>query len=1257
MYPEEDQPNSFFRERTENRLKMSVLDLANKATSDPGARASRLERLFEELSDATTRGNLSEALRLADAARRVAPTDTTIAVVYARLLLDCGGYEQAIGALAGLEIPSARAARAEAFCHLGRGDEAIALCAGLLASHAVDCVDGLQRALNLICESRPERFSGWIALDSEGFLLGSARAGSRLEWNAGHVPGQLWLPAAPGAAPVAFREPFRLWDTGTLAVDCSTGPLLGSPIVWPERFGCAGWVLREDAGLRGEVSNAWAPGRAETLVVTSRSATRHFVLPPLSDGSADHEFAIPFSRELGVRVEVAVLLPDGKLAPLLGSPISRFDAREVSPIAARPPRLAPGRAVATARLSEVVDIVVPAYAGREETLRCIESVLATVSSDEAELVVVNDASPDPELRAALKQLARNKRITLLSNARNRGFPAAANRGMRLHPGRDVVLLNADCEVYGDWLARLRSAANSGTDIASVTPLGEQASIATYFCPSTGGEGFESAQRIDAVARKVNAGRFVEAPVGVGFCMYLRRGCLAEVGQFEDRLYGRGYGEENDFCLRARRKGWRHMVATDVFVRHSGGRSFGEERELLKARHGRVLNARHPGYDALVADYVAQDPLLPARRAIDLQCLLDRIGEPVLLVTHALGGGIQRAVDRRAAELQSAGHSVLMLQPVAGPRPGIRLQLLGNIFENLRFDLPSEAGALSTALRALKLEGLEIHHLLHLPPPTLELLLGLGVPYRMFLHDYSWVCPRLSLLGGDGRYCGEPAVEACETCVRTHGSAIRPPITVAALRARSAALLDGAAEVAAATNDVRTRYLRYFPQARISVKPWADSSPVPRRATPARQGRARIAVIGAINEQKGLLVLLECARAAARRDLPLEFILIGYSSDDAALLDTGRIFISGPYQESELGALLLRERCQAALFPSVTPETWCFALTHALADGMPIVAFDIGAIAERLRGSAGTTLLPLDAPVDRINESLLQASDQAAAAPALPAPRLAPPGGAPEPARAYASEKKDADAAEQAASVQMLRLPAGVYAFSIRSGARAGAHGEDMAQPALQVGLAPVQPKGAVEFYCGRGTVDRWLAFADDRVIARVTGESAGILLTSLRRPQDAALSIDVRRLDVRLPADTATGPQPQLLVHVRRLGDLHFPASSAGSLGPDLWIEAFVLEDADPTGAARFEYRGVTADGYETPWLSDGVLCGSRGRSMPLFGFAVRPRVAFRKDFECSYFGHFGSGRSVGPVGEGELCRSDLPDDPLEGMAIRITRR
>lgn len=194
-----------------------------------------------------------------------------------------------------------------------------------------------------------------------------------------------------------------------------------------------------------------------------------------------------------------------------------------------------------------VDVIVPVYNGYEATLRCLHSVLNSRNETPFELIVINDASTDTALSAKLYELAGKEWFTLLENEENKGFVATVNRGMRLHPERDALLLNADTQVSGNWLDRLRAHAQKGTRVGSVTPLSNNAGICSYPAFLQNNAPVENA---DALAAKSNAGMSCELPTAVGFCMYIPRACLQETGYFDEETFGRGYGEENDFCLRA-----------------------------------------------------------------------------------------------------------------------------------------------------------------------------------------------------------------------------------------------------------------------------------------------------------------------------------------------------------------------------------------------------------------------------------------------------------------------------------------------------------------------------------------------------------------------------------------------------------------------------------------------------------------------------------------------------------------------------------
>jgi glycosyltransferase involved in cell wall biosynthesis len=203
-----------------------------------------------------------------------------------------------------------------------------------------------------------------------------------------------------------------------------------------------------------------------------------------------------------------------------------------------------------------------------------------------------------------------------------------------------------------------------------------------------------------------------------------------------------------------------------------------------------------------------------------------------------------------------------------------------------------------------------------------------------------------------------------------GNLIDEDIKVAALRRRSAKLLAGARCVVVPSEDARARIRRYFPSIRPVVQPHEDDTaiedPPPVRTT----GPFRVCVIGAIGVHKGFQVLLDCARDADARDLPLEFVVAGHTIDDRALLATGRVFVTGPYGADEAVTLIKAQHANLALLPSIFPETWSFALGEAWQAGLRVVAFDIGAQAERIRRTCRGILLPLGLFPTQINNALV-----------------------------------------------------------------------------------------------------------------------------------------------------------------------------------------------------------------------------------------------------------------------------------------------
>jgi len=627
-------------------------------------------------------------------------------------------------------------------------------------------------------------------------------------------------------------------------------------------------------------------------------------------------------------------------------------------------------------------VIIPVYGAREVTLRCVRQAIATRASW-SRIVVVNDASDDEDLLVALSAWEASGDITLLHHATNAGFPRAINTGLRHCAGDDVVLLNSDTLLPAFWLQRLRLAAYSASDIATVTPFSNDATLLSYPVPNRANPApdRDETRRIDGFASQLSLAP-IEIPTAIGFCMFIKCRCLADLGGMREDLFAQGYGEENDFCLRARHMGWRHVAAPNVFIAHIGAQSFGGAHAHLRDRNLHILNMLHPGYGELITDFIQRDPLAAARRALDRLVWSDaRNGRPaVLLITHGRLGGVRKHVIDRARALRAQGKRPICLWPARG-RDGAKDCVLGDGPEggtpNLRFALPAELDLLAEMLQEDNVQHAEVHSLVGHDHAVLDICRRLNIRYDIVIHDYAWFCPRITLMTGQHRYCNEPDLAACADCVADNGQDIEEDIAVPALVARSGTQLAEAARVIAPSNDAALRIRRHFPHIDPSVRPWEDDvAPRLRRARLA--GIRLVCIPGAIGRQKGYDVLLGCVRDAARRCLPLQFVVVGYTCDDPRLLRSGPVSITGEYHEHEALKLIRRQNADIAFIPSLWPETWCYTLSQAWASGLDAVAFDIGSQAERIRSAGSGCLLRLDTPPAAINDILLALSGAGAA---------------------------------------------------------------------------------------------------------------------------------------------------------------------------------------------------------------------------------------------------------------------------------------
>ena len=632
-------------------------------------------------------------------------------------------------------------------------------------------------------------------------------------------------------------------------------------------------------------------------------------------------------------------------------------------------------APASVRATTTIDIVIPVYNAPEDLAKCVDSVLEHTSGG-YRLILIDDGSPDPAIREYFSALERRAlpQVVLLRNEVNLGFTRTANRGMlRGHDQRlDVVLLNSDTVVTAGWLDAFRRCAASSPHIGTITPFSNNAEICSFprFCVDNEWPDGQDPEPMRAALAGAAVPSYPDIPTGVGFCMFVRRALIEGIGVF-DVAFGHGYGEENDFCVRAAKAGWRNVLCDDAFVLHLGARSFAGRKAELGQRNLPLLLERHPEYDAMVRSYIEADPLRAIRdAALARLSVATRDRHGILHIVHGHGGGTERHVRSLVGWLRAPQRHYLAI--AMGDTWTVEEHDADCSIRSFDFRRePDESWEhfVGGLCASLGIDLLHLHNILGCRPGLLKALNGLGLPFGYTVHDLSLACPTITLLGPDGRYCGgETEIEACRRCLSAQASFAA--VDVAEWRSEHGRLLRRAAFLIAPSQWAADMLRRYFAGLAVEVLPHAlpvgplsgtcagevprlrgAESPLTGVVTPD-DGVPTVAVLGAIGPDKGARRIERLVDEVRATDARVRFVVIGYlDSQQLPCQSEDRVLtVHGRYAPEDLPALLDHYRVRLVAFPSAGPESFSFTLSEAWAAGRPVIVPPIGALAERVAGS-------------------------------------------------------------------------------------------------------------------------------------------------------------------------------------------------------------------------------------------------------------------------------------------------------------------
>lgn len=442
------------------------------------------------------------------------------------------------------------------------------------------------------------------------------------------------------------------------------------------------------------------------------------------------------------------------------------------------------------RKSEAVDIIIPVYNGYDDLQLCIPSVKKHTDLSKHRVILINDCSPDERIAPYLDSLAQEN-ILVFHNEKNLGFSGNVNKGMQLSDDRDVLLLNSDTIVTKGWLDKIAACAYREDAIATVTPLSNSATLCSVpvMCQDNKVPENCTVDEYAALIERCSLHRYPKITVAVGFCMYIKRCVIDDIGYFDAETFGRGYGEENDFCNRAEHAGYHHVMCDDTFVYHKGTASFDtKEKQALIQAHDAVLNSRYEEQMRRNHLYCMENPAQEIRDNIIMYTKLHNKKKNLLYVVHldfresAANniGGTQIHVRELMEELRSEYNIFVAARDgeflgVTAYTDKEEIHLKFEIGEKPQFPVFHDAvlrRMYEELLKAFSIDLVHVHHTQDLSLEIYDAAHALGIPVIATLHDYYYACPTILLLDLENRFCladderlsEEEQKERCRSCL-------------------------------------------------------------------------------------------------------------------------------------------------------------------------------------------------------------------------------------------------------------------------------------------------------------------------------------------------------------------------------------------------------------------------------------------------------------------------------------------------------------
>ena len=619
-----------------------------------------------------------------------------------------------------------------------------------------------------------------------------------------------------------------------------------------------------------------------------------------------------------------------------------------------------------------VDIVVPIYNAYEYTEECIKSILKNTNLNEHTLLLINDKSPDERILPMLQKYAKensNKNIVVLENEENSGFVKTVNNGMK-YSQNDVILLNSDTEVTENWLEKIMECAYSNEYIATVTPFTNNGTI--FSIPNFGVDNnLPDNLSLDEFAKlveKCSEKRYPEVTTGNGYCMYIKRSVLNEIGLFDDITFEKGYGEENDFCYRALDYGYINVLCDNTFIYHKGTQSFKKEnmtqtRMELSKKHMELLRSKYPIYVQKTNNFIATNPFREIHDNINVNLAIYNKKRILFLINEweenmQITGGTSLHLKDIINKVRKE-FACFVLAPNQNDISVFDVYLYSGEYGRKIYSFKTQISdygqnvytdnsyreIVETLFETFKFNILHVQHFLFHSFDVINIAKKYNTYSIISLHDMYMLCPSINMVYEE-KYCLINEKKDCVKCLNKRYGINNNIIQNWKETCKN--VLEKFDKIIVPSENTKKTYLEQYSNLKIEVvehgvnviKVHSNSE-----ETEKNNDIYDIAFVGVMAPHKGSKVLKEMVES---KHSNVRIHLFGKVVDKNLEKNVDNYIMHGEYKREELPNLLKKNNIKLVCIFSTVPETYSYTLTETLMAEIPIISFDIGAVADRIQ---------------------------------------------------------------------------------------------------------------------------------------------------------------------------------------------------------------------------------------------------------------------------------------------------------------------